>query len=44
MFVAFIPLCIYFCTDVLLKIYSMSRKRSFLLKFDLDLNSFKPGI
>jgi hypothetical protein len=41
MFVAFMPLCIYFCTNVLLYIYSASRKRSFSSKFNLDLNSFE---
>jgi hypothetical protein len=43
MFVAFMLSCIYFCTYVLLSIYSASRKCSFSLKFHLDLNSFKTG-
>jgi hypothetical protein len=38
MFIAFMPLCIYFYTDVLFYIYSASRKCSLSLKFDLDLN------
>jgi hypothetical protein len=38
MFAAFMPPCIYFCTNVLLYIYNVSRKRLLLFEYELDSN------